>query len=133
MTRSIPLVLLAAVFAPAVVAAQAAPSAEQLGVPIYPGARYEARNSEGMSQPTEKYYIFTTADSLARVAAFYRNATKKSGEPFGEGGAVIIVLEGHAPFPAHGIVIEPNRPGMYPASVRTIFTVRREVAAPAEE
>ncbi len=124
------LLLLCLTLVPAVAAAQAAPTQEQLGVPIYPGAHYEAQNSEGMSQPTEKYYVFTTGDQLARVVAFYENATKKKGEPLGETGAILIALEGQAPFPKHGIMIEPNRPGMYPASVVTVFTVRREVPSP---
>jgi hypothetical protein len=129
MIRRAALVVLAVTLAPAAAAAQAAPTREQLGVPAYPGAQYDARNSQGMSQPTEKYYIFTTADSLARVVRFYENATQRNGESFGDAG-VMIVLEGQAPFPTHGIVIEPNRPGMYPPSVRTVITVRREVPEP---
>lgn len=120
------LVVLATTLVPAVASAQAAPTPEQLGVPVYPGATYDARNSEGMSQPTEKYYIFTTADPADRVVAFYENATRKRGTPLGE-GAVMVVLEGQVPFPAHGVMIEPNRQGMYPAAVRTVITVRREV------
>lgn len=130
MIRRVALVVLAVTLAPAAAAAQAAPTREQLGVPLYPGAQYDARNSQGMSQPTEKYYIFTTADSLARVVRFYENATQRKGDAFGEQGAVMIVLEGQAPFPTHGVVIEANRQGMYPASVRTVITVRREVPEP---
>jgi len=121
----VPLLLLATVLAPAALAAQA-PSAAQLGVPVYPGASYDAQNSAGMSQPTEKYYLFTTGDALAAVQRFYETATKHQAAAFGDGGAVIIVLEGAAPFPKHGVVIEPNR-GMYPATVKTVITVRREV------
>lgn len=132
MIRHLPLLAVAVILAPALAAAQAAPTPEQLGVPVYPGAAYDAANSAGMSQPTEKYYIFTTSDSLVRVVAFYENATKKRGEPMGDGGAVLIVLEGQAPFPKHGVMIEPNRQGMFPASVRTVITVRREVAPPPE-
>ena len=128
MSNRLPLLLTALAVAPAAAAAQAVPTPQQLGVPIYPGAHYEAQMSTGMSQPTEKYYVFTTADSLRRVVAFYENATKKQGTPMGVGGAVLIVLEGQAPFPRHGVMIEPNRPGMYPPSVRTVFTVRREIA-----
>lgn len=128
MSNRLPLLVMALAVAPAAAAAQATPTQQQLGVPIYPGAHYEAQMSAGMSQPTEKYYVFTTTDSLRRVVAFFENATKKQGAAFGDGGAVIIVLEGEAPFPRHGIVIEPNRQGMYPPSVRTVYTVRREVA-----
>jgi hypothetical protein len=130
MIRRAALLVLAATLAPAVAPAQAVPTQQQLGVPAYPGAQYDARNSQGMSQPTEKYYLFTTADSVARVVRFYENATHRKGAQFGNPGAVIIVLEGEAPFPTHGIVIEPNRQGMYPAAVRTIITIRREVPEP---
>jgi hypothetical protein len=126
------LFLLAVTLSPALAAAQA-PTQEQLGVPTYPGAQYQAQMSAGMSQPTEKYYIFTTGDPLARVLAFYENATQKKGQPLGEGGAMMIVLEGQAPFPKHGIMIEPNRQGMFPASVVTVVTVRREVPSPDGE
>lgn len=122
------LILLATAFAPAALAAQV-PTAEQLGVPVYPGASYDASNSAGMSQPTEKYYLFTTGDSLSAVRRFYETATKHQAAAFGDGGAVIIVLEGEAPFPKHGVIIEPNR-GAYPSAVHTVITVRREVPEP---
>jgi hypothetical protein len=128
MNIRVPLLVLAAAVAPAVLAAQV-PTAEQLGVPVYPGASYDAQNSAGMSQPTEKYYLFTTGDPVAAVQRFYENATKHQAAAFGDGGAVIIVLEGAAPFPKHGVVIEPNRGG-YPPAVKTVITVRREVPEP---
>jgi hypothetical protein len=130
MLRRTSLCLLAAALVPAIAAAQAAPSAQVLGVPVYPGATYDARNSAGMSQEREKYYIFTTADDLAQVVAFYERATQKRGTAMGE-GAVLIAIEGRAPFPRHGVMIERSRPGMYPPAVRTVITVRREL--PEEE
>ena len=57
------------------------------------------------------------------------NLEKPTCGPFGDGGAVIIVLEGEAPFPKHGVIIEPNR-GAYPSAVHTVITVRREVPEP---
>lgn len=121
---------LAASLAPAIALAQAAPSAQVLGVAVYPGAAYDARNSTGMSQEREKYYIFTTADDVPQVVAFYERATQKRGTPMGE-GAVLIAIEGTPPFPRHGVMVERNRQGMYPSAVRTIITVRREL--PDEE
>ena len=109
-----------------------APTPADLGVPVYPGARYEATMSQGMSQEREKYYVFTTPDALDRVKAFYESATRHASEPFGDGGAVMIALAGQAPFPTHGIVIEPSRPGMFPPAVRTVITVRRELPNPDE-
>jgi hypothetical protein len=126
MLRALVLPLLALLLVAQVGRAQA-PSEADLGVPFYPGARYEAATSKGLSQPSEKYYVFTTADALSKVQAFYEAAAKRKAVASGDGGAVILVLEGAAPFPKHGIVIEPNRPGMYPATVRTVFTIRREL------
>jgi hypothetical protein len=131
MARRSMMLLAALAVVPAVAAAQAAPTQQQLGVPLYPGATFQASMSEGLSQPTEKYYVFTTGDPLARVVAFYENATKLTAQDFGEQGAKIIAIKGNPPFPQHGIVIEPNRAGMYPATVTTVFTVRREL--PSEE
>lgn len=125
---------LAATLTPAIAAAQAAPTAQVLGVPVYPGAAYDAGNSAGMSQEREKYYVFTTTDELPQVVAFYERATQKRGTAMGEGDAagVLIVIEGRAPFPRHGVMIERSRPGMYPPTVRTVITVRRELPDDAE-
>jgi hypothetical protein len=130
MTARVPLLALALALVPAVALAQAPPAPEVTGVPLYPGAHYEAQASEGMSQPSEKYYIFTTADSLPQVVAFFEHATRKKGEALA--GAVIIAIEGKSPFPSHGVLVERNRPGMYPAPVRTIYTVRRAPSSPEE-
>ena len=123
-------VLLAATLVPVIAAAQAPPTREQLGVPAYPGATYDARNSDGMSQEREKYYIFTTADDLPQVVAFYERATQRRGTEMG--GAVLIAIVGSGPFPTHGVMIERNRQGMYPAAVRTVITVRRELSEEGE-
>lgn len=60
----------------------AAPNAATLGVPIYPGAKYD----EGLSKHYNKIkaispspkgtFAFTTADSVQKVAAFYRKNAK---------------------------------------------------------
>lgn len=115
------------------VAAQGTPTAEELGVPLYPGAKYDATNSAGMSSESEHYWIFTTADPLPKAVTFYESRTGKKGVPLE--GAVLIALIGAAPFPEHAVMIEKNRPGMYPEAVQTIITVRRSTpeSPPPEE
>ena len=51
------------------------PTEAQLGAPVYPGATYEAQISGGMSQGESYYWVFVTADSASKVAAFYKAKT----------------------------------------------------------
>lgn len=108
-----------------------APGPAELGVPVYPGAKFDAAKSKGLSSASEKYYIFTSTDAPAQVIAFYERNTGKKGTVMG--GATIVVLEGQPPFPKHGVLVETNRPELYPAPVKTVFTVRREVESPEDE
>ena len=103
---------------------------QESGVPTYPGARYDAPRSARISTPHEKYFIYTTRDSLPKVIAFYEARTGLGARPVSQ-GAVLIALKGNPPFPDHGIVIEPNRPEFYPADVSTVVTVFR-VTGPRE-
>lgn len=98
------------------------PSAAELGVPLYPGATFDGRNSAGMSSEKEKYFIYTTADPADKVVAYYERATGKKALR-NEGGALIAV-RGEAPFPELGVAVQPNA-GTYPAPVKTIVTIRR--------
>ena len=129
LTRSLCLLLASTLLTPRMVA-QAPPSAAELGVPAYPGATYDAQKSKGMSSAEEKYYVFASTDALQKVVAFYESQTKHKGTPIGD--AVLIVLEGQAPFPTHGVMIEPNRPELFAAPVKTVITVRREFKAKEE-
>jgi len=57
-----------------------APDAATLGVPIYPGARYDPALSRFYAREhgerTKTLAAFTTRDSLEKVAAYYRNNLK---------------------------------------------------------
>ncbi len=98
------------------------PSTEELGVPPYPGANFDGRNSAGMSSEKEKYFIYTTGNPADKVVAYYERATGKKALR-NEGGALIAV-RGEAPFPELGVAVQTNA-GMYPAPVKTIITIRR--------
>src|SRR5437763_9896178 len=62
---------------PAPTRADAPPSEETLGVPIYPGAQFIASYDAGRSQ---RYYLFGTAGSFVDLVTYYRNALKQKGE-----------------------------------------------------
>jgi hypothetical protein len=102
----------------------AAPSEAQLGVPIYPGARFEGRMSAELSQSDEEanYYVFGSADAAPAVTAFYRQRTGKPGIEV-EGG-VLIAVRGEGLFPDLAVTIQPNV-GTLPASVKSVITVRK--------
>lgn len=99
----------------------AGPDQATLGVPPYPGATFDARNSAGMSRGETKYYFYFTNDDVASVVAFYQQRLGKAPTDVG-GGEQGFVLEGRMPFPAHGVFVKPNTtmPGG-----RTVITVVR--------
>jgi hypothetical protein len=102
----------------------AAPTEAQLGVPLYPGARFDGTISAGMSagDDTGVYYVFASADPVAKIAAFYEQRTGKKGM-VNENG-VMIVVQGEGLFPDLGVTIQPNA-GTFPANVKSMITVRR--------
>ncbi len=85
------------------------PTEAQLGAPVYPGATYEAQLSGGMSQGESYYWVFVTADSASKVAAFYKAKTGVTPTDM-EGTFMFTFKKGSNPyFPDHGLVIEPNK------------------------
>lgn len=67
-------------------ASAGAPEAKQLGVPLYPGARYDdglsklyiklTKSQEAAGIRTQILAAFTTAESVEKVAEFYRKNVK---------------------------------------------------------
>jgi hypothetical protein len=106
------------------IAPMAAPTEAQLGVPLYPGARFDGAISAGMSagDDTGIYYVFASADPVAQVAAFYEQRTGKKGM-VNENG-VLIVVQGEGLFPDLGVTVQPNV-GTFPAPAQSVITVRR--------
>ncbi len=60
-----------------------APDAAALGVPVYPGAKYEQALSTlftRASAPGTTYAVFVTADAITKVADFYRPKLTSPGD-----------------------------------------------------
>jgi hypothetical protein len=101
------------------------PTEAQLGAPVYPGATYEAQISGGMSQGESYYWVFVTADSASKVAAFYKAKTGVTPTEV-EGTYMFTFKKGPNPyFPAHGLVIEPNKQ-LSAGPPKTAITVTKE-------
>jgi len=98
------------------------PGPTELGVPRYPGASFDGRNSSAMSSDEEHYFIYHAGDSPEKVVAFYERELRKKGTKT-EGG-VLFTVKGKPPFPDLGVIIQENA-GTYPPAVKTIITVRR--------
>jgi hypothetical protein len=101
------------------------PSEAQLGAPVYPGSAYLAEVSGGMSQGESYYWVFVTADSASKVAAFYKAKTGVTPTEV-EGVYMFTFKKGPNPyFPAHGLVIEPNKQ-LSAGPPKTAITVTKE-------
>lgn len=101
-----------------------APSEAELGVPLYPGARFEGRMSAELSRSDEEanYYVYASSDAPELVTRFYESRTGKKGLT-NEGG-VLFVVRGEGLFPDLGVTIQPNV-GTFPATVKTVLTMRK--------
>ena len=111
------------------------PTEPELGMPIYPGARFDPELSTGLSQESEKYYVYFTDDPILKVVQFYEGRTgKKAIELEGAKGAFWVVLKGTAPWPELGVLIEPaaGKFGARPAD-KTVVSVRKVVARRPDE
>ena len=99
------------------------PSEQELGAPVYPGAKYDGELSAGMSGGGDWFYwIFLTNDPPGKVAKFYEEKTQVKPEKME--GSYIFALKGKPPIPEHGIVIEPNT--MFPPPAKAVITVARK-------
>jgi hypothetical protein len=99
----------------------AEPSPSDLGVPRYPGASFDGRNSAAMSSGRERSFVYRTGDPADKVVAFYERELKKKGTKTDAG--VLIAVKGSPPHPELGLTVQKNA-GTYPPDVKTIITVR---------
>ncbi len=104
--------------------AERPPTAQELGLPTYPGASFDAATTAGMSTSGQKFFVYTSTDPLEKVVSFYERATGKKGERQAETGSVLIAVKGTAPFPELGVAIQPRLP-QYPATVKAVITIIR--------
>jgi hypothetical protein len=97
------------------------PSQAELGVPVYPGATYDGRNSAGMSMSDHYMWIFMSTDPVDKVAAFYKAKTGRV--PANLEGAFLFTLKRGSSeyFPDHGVMVEPNK--MFAPPAVTAITV----------
>jgi len=100
----------------------AEPSPAELGVPRYPGGRFDGSMSAALSSSGDRYFVYTTADPPEKVAAFYERETGKKG--LRNEGGWLIAVKGSGLFPELGVAVQPNA-GTYSSSVKTMITVRR--------
>lgn len=98
------------------------PTAKDLGVPVYPGAKFDADASAGMSAGNDyAIYLYLTTDPPSKVVAFYEQQLKiKAGV---QGDKYMIPLKGKMPVPDEGIVIEPNT--MFGGSAKTVISIQK--------
>jgi hypothetical protein len=100
------------------------PTEAQLGVPAYPGAKYDAQMSGGMTQPDTYYWIYTTADAIEKVVAFYKQKTGLTPKDV-SGSYIFTVRKGESElFPDHGVIVEPNK--MLPPPAKTVISVTKK-------
>jgi hypothetical protein len=98
------------------------PSEKDLGVPVYPGAAFNAEASAGMSMGDDyAMYLYLSNDQPAKVVSFYEQQLKKKAEKIGSG--YMIPIKGKPPIPEEGIVIEPNT--MFGGSAKTVITIQK--------
>ena len=100
------------------------PSEAQLGVPTYPGAKYDGMASGGMTQPDTFYWVFTTADSIDKVAAFYKGKPSLTSKEISGSYMFSVKKSDSGLFPDHGVLVEPNK--LWPPPTKTIITVVRK-------
>lgn len=98
------------------------PSEKTVGAPIYPGAKYDARNSAGMSMDEQRVSVFMSNDSSDKVVKFYETKLgKKAKSP--DGMSFIIAIKGEYPMPKQGVTIQPNT--MFGGSAKTVITINK--------
>jgi hypothetical protein len=102
---------------------QKPPTAKDLGVPLYPGAKFDADNSSGMSAGNDyAIYIYLTQDQPSKVAAFFEKQLKITPVEVGN-DQYMIPLKGQMPVPDEGISIQPNT--MFGGSAKTVISIQK--------
>jgi hypothetical protein len=81
------------------------PTDAELGVPRYPGARFDGDVSGGMTQSSQKVWVFFSDDAPPKVVAFYEEKTGKKATEW-EKQKYMLPLKGESVMPDHGLTIE---------------------------
>lgn len=99
------------------------PSEKEVGVPAYPGSRFDAKSSAGMSAGGSIMYIFLSDDVPSKIVQFYEVKLKKKARPMPE-GSFLFALKGDFPLPLEGMTIQPNT--MLPDKAKSVITVLKQ-------
>ena len=101
------------------------PTEAELGVPVYPGARFDGDLSGGMSGSSQKIWIFFSDDAPAKVAAFFEQKTGKKANEWDK-DKFLLPLKGASVVPEHGVTVETltGNP-LFPGKGSTVITVTR--------
>jgi hypothetical protein len=104
------------------------PTEKDLGAPLYPGAKFDAENSAGMSAGNDyMMYLYLSDDPPSKVALFYEQKLKS--KPFSpDKEHFMFALKGVLPIPDEGISVEPNT--MFGGSAKTVIAIQKMAAAP---
>jgi hypothetical protein len=99
----------------------AQPTEMEMGVPLYPGAKFDGMNSAGMSQNERYYWLFTTTDPVEKVVAFFKEKTHLVPTEV-SGSYTFALKQGDSAYvPDHGVTVEKNK--LLPPPARTVITV----------
>ena len=102
------------------------PTEKDLGVPIYPGAAFDAQSSAGMSLGEDfAIYIYLSNDPPSKVASFYEGKLKIKPVSMGK-DQYMFALKGNMPMPDEGLVIQPNT--MFGGSAKTVISIQKMVS-----
>jgi hypothetical protein len=100
------------------------PTEAKLGVPIYPGARFDPETTAGMSEPGAGYFVFFSADPVDQVTRFYEQRTGKKAER--TPGGSMIAVKGSLPWPELGVTVQPNAFAEgWRKAMKSLVTVRK--------
>ena len=101
------------------------PTEADLGVPVYPGARFDGDLSGGMSAEGQKIWIYFSDDAPGKVVAFYQQKTGKKADEW-DTEKYMISLKGNSPLPEHGVTVETlaGNP-LFEGKGKTVITVSR--------
>ncbi len=101
------------------------PTEKDLGVPIYPGAKFDADSTAGMSAGNDyMMYVYLSDDPPSKVEAFYEQQLKI--KPFSAGeNHYMFPLKGKLPIPEEGLSVEPNT--MFGGSAKTVIVIQKMV------
>lgn len=96
------------------------PTAESIGIPIYPNAEFQPDISAGMSLSGSNMYIFLTTDTPGEVIRWYEQKTGKTAQSW-EANSYFIAISGQAPFPEKGLTVQPNM--LFGGAWQTVITL----------